>query len=81
MCLHIDGAMCNSLRMPDQLLTAAEVCRFLQIDRSTLIRWVDAGKVKAAQKLPGQTGAYLFDPAEIARLLLDRGLDRAPRAG
>lgn len=67
--------------MPEQLLTAAEVCGFLQVDRSTLIRWVDAGKVKAAQKLPGQTGAYLFDPAEIARLLLARGLDKTSRAG
>ena len=40
----------------------------LQINRSTLIRWVAGGKIQAAQKLPGQNGVYLFKPAEVAHL-------------
>ena len=68
--------MCESLRMPSSdepmFLTAAEVCEFLQIDRSTLLRWVASGKVRAAQKLPGKSGAYLFDPAEVTRFMVAR---------
>lgn len=42
------------------LITSREVCKRLGIDRSTLTRWVAAGRVKPAQKLPGLRGAYLF---------------------
>lgn len=53
---------------PD-LLTTAETCDALGgIDRSTLTRWVQTGRITPAQKLPGRTGAYLFDPAEVQRV-------------
>ena len=57
--------------MPDssQLLSSAEACTILQVSRSTLIRWVEKGKIQAAQKLPGQSGVYLFEPAEVTRLM------------
>lgn len=42
------------------LLTSREVCARLGIDRSTLTRWVQAGRITPAQKLPGLRGAYLF---------------------
>jgi len=42
------------------LLTSREVCDRLGIDRSTLTRWVQSGRIEAAQKLPGLRGAYLF---------------------
>ena len=60
--------------MPDdqQLLSSSEVCAVLQISRSTLVRWIAAGKITAVQKLPGQSGVYLFDPAEIARFVIAR---------
>ncbi|TYB74501.1 helix-turn-helix domain-containing protein [Bizionia saleffrena] len=32
---------------PDELLTRAETCKFLQIDSSTLWAWTNKGKVKA----------------------------------
>ena len=50
---------------PETLLTSAEACKALNIDRSTLNRWIAAGKVTPALKLPGRTGAYLFDPAHV----------------
>lgn len=52
-------------------LGSAEVCDLLDIDRSTLTRWIQAGRIKAAMKLPGPKGAYLFDPAEVARVKAD----------
>jgi excisionase family DNA binding protein len=60
--------MCNGFGMaiPD-LLSSAQACERLGIDRSTLSRRVARGEIKAALKLPGETGAYLFDPAEVER--------------
>jgi predicted site-specific integrase-resolvase len=62
--------MCNRCRMANRipLLTSAEVCAEFGIDRSTLVRWVASGKIAAEQKLPGDTGAYLFHPHEVARV-------------
>jgi len=56
----------------EELLTAGQVCEFLQIDRSTLLRWVARGRIKAARKNPGRSGAYLFEPAEITRFMIAR---------
>lgn len=50
------------------LLTSAEVCRELHIDRSTLTRWVAAGRIQPAAKAPGLRGAFLFAPAEVERV-------------
>lgn len=57
-----------------QLLSSADVCAALGIDRSTLTRWVQSGKVVPFQKLTGRTGAYLFTADEI-----DRVQDDIPR--
>jgi len=45
---------------PEDLIGTAEVCALLGVDRSTVKRWVDRGRLKPAGKLPGATGAYLF---------------------
>ena len=60
--------------MTDQveLLGSREVCRELEIDKSTLTRWVAAGIVTAAKKLPGLNGAFLFTRTEIDRLKSER---------
>ena len=50
------------------LLGSAEVCERLGIDRSTLSRWVAAEKIRPAVRLPGRTGAMLFDPADVQRI-------------
>lgn len=51
------------------LLTSAETCERLGIDRSTLSRWVAAGAIVPAHKLPGTRGAFLFESADVARLV------------
>jgi len=54
---------------PTVLLNSAEACERLNaIDRSTLSRWVQIGRITPVQKLPGLRGAFLFDPAEVERV-------------
>lgn len=53
------------------LIGSAEVCARLEIDRSTLIRWCQTGRIQCT-KLPGGSGPYLFDPVYINRLVIDR---------
>lgn len=53
-------------------LTSSEVCRELSIDRSTLSRWVAAGRIEPMTKLPGIRGAFLFHRAEVVRVLRER---------
>ena len=50
---------------PD-LIGSAEVCDLADIDRSTLSRHVALGKIKPAVRLPGITGAMLFDRRDVA---------------
>ena len=52
----------------DSLMTSAEVCDRLGIDRSTLSRWVASGRISPTTKLPGVRGAFLFTRAEVARV-------------
>jgi len=52
------------------LIGSAEACGILGIDRSTLTRWVlaDPPRINALQKMPGKSGAYIFDAAEVERV-------------
>jgi predicted site-specific integrase-resolvase len=47
---------------------SAEVCTRLGIDRSTLSRWVAAGRITPTFQLPSKNGAMLFDPADVKAL-------------
>ena len=51
-----------------EMLGPADVCERLGIDRSTLTRWVKAGKIVPAMKLPGLRGAYVFTADEVERV-------------
>lgn len=53
---------------PSQSLTAAAVCEEFGCDRSTLSRWVKEGFITPAFQFPGARGAFLFAPAEVARV-------------
>lgn len=50
------------------LIGTAEAAARLHVDRSTLTRWVRAGRITPALEVPGYRGAYLFDAVEIERL-------------
>ena len=65
--------MCKSLSMTSEpFLTSSQACGILGISLATLTRWVASGRVEAAQKLPGKTGAFLFAAGEIERERADR---------
>lgn len=51
------------------LIGTTEAARRLGVDRSTFFRWVQLGKVTPKVKMPGRTGALLFDPADVDALL------------
>lgn len=56
--------------MPKQqlLLSSTQVCDQLGgIDRSTLSRWVQLGKITPLFKHPGPRGAFVFTQAEVDR--------------
>lgn len=68
--------------MPDTaptLIGAAETCQRIGIDRSTLTRWVQLGKIAPAMQLPGTRGAYLFRPEDVQRRRLAYVAERAER--
>lgn len=50
---------------PD-LMGSAQVCDLAKINRSTLSRHVAEGKIAPAHRLPGRTGAMLFDRRDVA---------------
>lgn len=55
-------------------LGSAQVCDRLGIDRSTLTRWVAAGRIAPLYKAPGIRGTFVFDSAEVERIERDRRL-------
>lgn len=56
------------MRTTTDLLTSSEVCDALNIDRSTLSRWVASERITPTMKMPGLRGPFLFDPAEVERV-------------
>jgi predicted site-specific integrase-resolvase len=60
--------MPNETTSPN-FLGSAEVCEQIGIDRSTLTRWLQTGKIAAAQELPtaGSRVIYLFAQDEVDR--------------
>lgn len=49
-------------------VTMAELAARTGKDRKQLRRMIADGRLKPAMKLPGKTGAYLFDPEEVVRV-------------
>lgn len=52
---------------PTQPLNSEQVAELLGVNRATVNRRAAAGELPAT-KLPGRTGAYLFDRADIEQL-------------
>lgn len=57
--------------MPDtDLIGSTEALGILEIDRSTLSRWVAAGRLTPAARLSG--GAFVFRKADVESLAAER---------
>lgn len=55
-----------------EFIGSTEVCKRLGIDRGTLTRWIQLGRITPSGKLPGVSGAYLWDPAYIDQVVAAR---------
>lgn len=53
-------------------ITTLEVARTLGLHVRSVHRLVDNGVLTPTQKLPGKTGAYLFDREAVERLAAER---------
>jgi excisionase family DNA binding protein len=53
--------------MPN-LLSSAQAAERLNVDQSTINRWVRTGRLTPAIQFPGRTGARLFDLADVDQL-------------
>ena len=53
----------------DTQVTTTQAADALGTSRRQVIRLVDAGRLVPLAKLPGRTGAYLFDPADVQALI------------
>lgn len=52
---------------PD-LLTADQAADVIGVNRRTITKWADSGRLPHAMRLPGGTGARLFDRTEVDRV-------------
>ena len=59
--------------MPFDYLTANESAERAGVSRRTITRWIESGRLTPATKLPGDTGAMLFDPSDV-----DAAANRVP---
>lgn len=52
------------------MIGAAEAARILGVDRSTVTRWAQSGRLTPQTKLPSVNGALLFARADVEALLV-----------
>ena len=51
--------------MSFEYLTANEAAGRAGVTRRTITRWIESGRLNPAARLPGETGALLFLPADV----------------
>jgi hypothetical protein len=57
---------------PPDLLTTGQVHELTGWSVASINRWALAGDLQPVHKLPGRTGAYLFDRNDVLRQLRQR---------
>lgn len=62
------------------LITTAQASKVSGKNWRTIIRLVERGELKPAQKLPGLRGAYLFHPTDIEGLKEEETAQRSRTA-
>ena len=61
--------MTNIRSMPSSdLITTSQTARMLGKSEPTVRRMAEAGDLPFVQRLPGETGAYLFDRSAVAKV-------------
>jgi excisionase family DNA binding protein len=70
-----DSRMCKSsgMKNSDELIIGVtEAAEILGISVATVTRWAQNGNLPPIRKLPGWTGAYLFDAGLVRRKAAER---------
>ena len=78
-CAHAQFVI-NVAHMHNKPLTTAAAAEVLGVTVSTVNRMAERGELKPLIKFPGKTGARMFDPDEVERLLEARRADAQARA-
>ena len=55
------------------MLSTAEAAVLLKVRPASVRRFTAEGKLPAALKMPGSTGAYLYEPEAVEALRAERG--------
>ena len=63
--------------MEHQLITTPEAAAILGVHRFTVTRWALEGNLEVAYRMPGKTGAFLFEKDHIAALAKEKAADDA----
>jgi predicted site-specific integrase-resolvase len=58
--------------MPHDIIGSTEACTILAVDKSTLSRWVAAGRITPVARLPRKNGALIFNRSDIDALAAER---------
>lgn len=63
----------------NDLVGSVEAAEILRRPHATVKRWAASGKLKHAAKMPGDTGAYLFDRSVVTELAAEIETERRDR--
>jgi predicted site-specific integrase-resolvase len=72
--------MPNPKRKHNALMTTPEVAAIFGCDVRTIHRWTAEGRIQSVTKLPGKTGAWLYDRTHIEQAAADADIVRVPKA-
>lgn len=56
----------------DDVIGSSEATQILNVDKSTLSRWVASGLISPLKQFPGRTGAMVFRRADVEKLAAER---------
>ena len=56
----------------EHLIGTQQAAKILSVDVRTVHRMTDDGRLTPAAKVPGRTGAFLFNRADVERLAAER---------
>ena len=69
--MHETHDMPETIPLPPHLIGSKAVCLLLDIDRSTLSRWIREGHIAYVYKSPETNGPYVFDLEVVEKFCED----------
>ncbi len=60
----------------DDLIGGSEAAQLLNVHRSTLGRWTQAGRINPVTQLPGRNGVVLYRRSDIDALIVEQAVEQ-----